>query len=538
MGGFAYSFYSLMIRSCLAAGLAMGAAIFAAPGTSHADSQKRVALVIGNGDYKIAPHLDSPANDARAIAETLRKLSFDVVDGYDLDVSQMRKAVSDFSAALPDAKSAVVFYAGHGVSVDNEDFLLPVDIDLKSPADLDNSAISMSLLLKDMKREERANIVLLDACRDNPFADELARNRTPAAIGLRGLSAIQGERARGTLIAFATDPNSTALDGVQGRHSPFTEALLNHLPDPGAPIDTVMMRVRSEVWEKTKHMQRPWVFSSLVSEFSFNPRVGTAAPEAAAPEGWLVRLNWERESLLWESARHSNLSVDYQAYLDAFPNGLFAPMAKNRIALLGSAPTTARAPEATPPTSPASPSEKELKGEIGTYLTEQYLRLEAVDRREIQVRLRVLGYYTGAIDGSFNEQTRQAIEEWQKKHQVVPTGMLGPVEIAAMQAESEEMYQRYLDSQPEKPNAQPEKPDAQPEKPDAQPEKPNAQPENPQATPSVQAPATGYHYQPYHYYRYQPHHYRRYAYRYRRHRHYYALYGGDGIFSFLSHFGF
>ena len=166
------------------------------------------------------------------------------------------------------------------------------------------------------------------------------------------------------------------------------------------------------------------------------------------------------------------------------------------------------------------------------------MRLEAVDRREIQVRLRVLGYYTGAIDGSFNEQTRQAIEEWQKKHQVVPTGMLGPVEIAAMQAESEEMYQRYLNSQPEKPNAQPEKPDAQPEKPDAQPEKPNAQPENPQATPSVQAPATGYHYQPYHYYRYQPHHYRRYAYRYRRHRHYYALYGGDGIFSFLSHFGF
>ena len=177
MRGFAYSFYSLTIRSCLAAGLAIGAAMFAAPGTAHADSEKRVALVIGNGDYKIAPHLDNPANDARAIAETLRKLGFEVVDGYDLDVSQMRKAVSDFSAALPDAKSAVVYYAGRGVSVDDEDFLLPVDIDLKSPADLDISAISMSLVLKDMKREERVNIVLLDACRDNPFADELARNK-------------------------------------------------------------------------------------------------------------------------------------------------------------------------------------------------------------------------------------------------------------------------------------------------------------------------------------------------------------------------
>ena len=177
MRGFAYSFYSLTIRSCLAAGLAIGAAMFAAPSTAHADSEKRVALVIGNGDYKIAPHLDNPANDARAIAETLRKLGFEVVDGYDLDVSQMRKAVSDFSAALPQAKSAVVYYSGHGVSVDDEDFLLPVDIDLKSPTDLDISAISLPMVLKQMKLEERVNIVLLDACRDNPFMHELARNK-------------------------------------------------------------------------------------------------------------------------------------------------------------------------------------------------------------------------------------------------------------------------------------------------------------------------------------------------------------------------
>jgi hypothetical protein len=520
MRGFVYSFYSLTIRSCLAAGLAIGAALFAPPGTAHADSEKRVALVIGNGGYKIAPHLDNPANDARAIAETLRKLGFEVVDGYDLDVSEMRKAVSDFSATLPDAKSAVVYYAGHGVSVDGEDFLLPVDIDLKSPADLKIGAIDMSLVLEDMKREERVNIVLLDACHDNPFADELARSKTPAAIGPRGLSPIQGELARGTLIAFATDPNSTALDGVQGRHSPFTEALLNHLADPGAPIDTVMMRVRTEVWEKTKHMQRPWVHSPLIGEFSFNPRAATAAPEDTP---WLVRLNWERESLLWESARHSNLSADYQAYLDAFPNGLFAPMAKNRIAALAAAPTTTWAPEAAPPTGPAGPSEKELKAEIGTYDTEKNLRFEAADRKEIQARLQVLQYYTGAIDGSFNEQTRQAIEEWQKKHQFVPTGMLGPVEIAALQAESEEMYQLYLKEPPEEPVAQPENP--------------QAAPTVLTYTPSVQAPATGHHYQSYHY---RPYRYHYYAYHYRRHRHYYAFrgpYDGGGIFSIFNHFG-
>jgi len=288
MRGFAYSFYSLTIRSCLAAGLAIGAAMFAAPSTAHADSEKRVALVIGNGDYKIAPHLDNPANDARAIAETLRKLGFEVVDGYDLDVSRMRKAVSDFSAALPQAKSAVVYYSGHGVSVDDEDFLLPVDIDLKSPTDLDISAISLPMVLKQMKLEERVNIVLLDACRDNPFVQELARNKTPSAIGPRGLSPIQGELARGTLIAFATDPNSTAQDGVQGEHSPFTEALLNHLPDPGAPIDTVMMRVRSEVWEKNQtHAAALGVFFAgqrvFVQSSSWDGRADHARGRVARP---------------------------------------------------------------------------------------------------------------------------------------------------------------------------------------------------------------------------------------------------------------
>ena len=134
------------------------------------------------------------------------------------------------------------------------------------------------------------------------------------------------------------------------------------------------------------------------------------------------------------------------------------------------------------------------------------MRLEAVDRKEIQARLQVLRYYTGPIDGSFNEQTRQAIAEWQKKRQIAPTGMLGPVEIAALQAESEEMYQAYLKEPPEEP--------------DAQPENPQATPRVLSYTPSVQAPATARHYQSYHYqsYHYRYHHY---AYHYRRHRHYY-----------------
>ena len=204
---------------------------------------------------------------------------------------------------------------------------------------------------------------------------------------------------------------------------------------------------------------------------------------------------------------------------------MFAPMAKNRIASLGSAPTTTRAPEAAPPTGPAGPSEKELKAEIGTFDTEKSLRFEVADRKEIQERLQVLRYYNGAIDGSFNEQTRLAIAEWQKKREVASTGMLGPVEVAALRAESEEMYQRYLNSQPEKPDAQPE---------------------NPQATPSVQTPATGYHqsyhYQPYHYQVY--HHHATTTAPLRRHyyhslwwRLWWGVWWGHSIFSILGHFG-
>ena len=129
----------------------------------------------------------------------------------------MRAKVSEFSAALPNARSAVVYYAGHGISVDEENYLIPTDIALKSPTDLDLNAISVSLLLKQMKRDDRVNIVILDACRDNPFAAALARQKTRALVVERGLTRIDGDLARGTLIAFASDPKSTALDGPPGR---------------------------------------------------------------------------------------------------------------------------------------------------------------------------------------------------------------------------------------------------------------------------------------------------------------------------------
>ncbi len=156
------------------------------PALAGVQAEKRVALVIGNGAYQNAPRLDNAVLDARAVANAFRKLGFEVVDGYDLDIAGMRAKVGEFSGDLPGAKSAVIYYAGHGISVDEENYLIPTDIALRSPTDLDLGAISVSLVLKQMKREDRVNVVILDACRDNPFAEALARSKTRSIVGSGG----------------------------------------------------------------------------------------------------------------------------------------------------------------------------------------------------------------------------------------------------------------------------------------------------------------------------------------------------------------
>ena len=447
-------FRFVRISSAFAA-LAAFLVFVALPGPAAADTDKRVALVIGNGAYKTAPQLDNPPLDAKAVAASLKRLGFQVIEGYDLTMAQMRTTVGQFSAALPDAKAAIVYYAGHGVSVDEENYLLPTDIVLRSPADLDFGAISISLILKQMKREDRVNVVILDACRDNPFAADLARSVTRSVVGVRGLSRVDGDLARGTLIAFASDPKSTALDGLPGEHSPFTKALIDHLEDPAVSIDTVMNRVRSEVWETTKNKQLPWVNTSIIGEFSLNPQavtttaVASLGPSAASPAPSPAPGDkFSQENLIWESAQHSNLAGDYQAYLDAYPNGVFAPMAKNRIASLTAAPESSGRVAPIVPEAPAAVPPPALKGEIGTIETEKALKLSIADRKEIQQRLVVMEFYSGPTSGVFGDKTRAAIADWQKGHQATPTGLLGPLQLAALKAESEGSYQRVLSAQP------------------------------------------------------------------------------------------
>jgi uncharacterized caspase-like protein len=431
-----------------------GITLLAGLAFAGAPEGKRVALVIGNGAYENTVRLDNPLPDARAVAGAFRKLGFEVIDGYDLDAAHMRAKVSAFSSALPDASSAVIYYAGHGVSVDEENYLIPTDIVLKSPTDLDLGAISVSLLLKQMKREERVNIVILDACRDNPFAQELAKHKTRAVIGERGLSRIEGDLARGTLIAFASDPKSTALDGPAGQHSPFTGAFLNHVADAGVSIDTVMSRVRAEVWEQTRHNQLPWVNTSLIGDYALNPEPAPQAavePEKAPPPTSPPTATGDlqsHEDLLWTSAQHSNLVADYQAYLDAFPNGVFAQMARNRIAVLAGAGAPAMAPTQTAVASVEPVAAPDRNLEVGTVETEKALKLTPADEKEIQQRLTVLDVYKGAPSGVLDSPTRSALADWQKAHGYAPSAFLGSTQLAALRAESADGYQKLLAAQP------------------------------------------------------------------------------------------
>jgi len=226
--------------------------------------EKRVALVIGNGDYRSAPKLVNPPNDAADIVQALRKLKFEVIEGRNLDHAGMDGAVRQFGRALDGADLALFYYAGHGLQVDGKNYLVPVDAKLERPADLALDAVDIDVVLAQMEAAKRVNLIFLDACRDNPFARSLARSLGARSTSVgQGLAAIQS--AVGTMITYATQPNNVALDG-KGRNSPFTTALLKNIATPGLEIDALLKRVRADVMTLTHDQQVPWNHSSLVGD--------------------------------------------------------------------------------------------------------------------------------------------------------------------------------------------------------------------------------------------------------------------------------
>jgi uncharacterized caspase-like protein len=430
---------------------AIAATTLALTFSANAAPERRVALVVGNAAYQDVPALANPVTDAKAVSAALKRLGFEVVEGYDLKNDAMRVTLGEFAAKLDGAKAALVYYAGHGVAVGDENYLLPTDTVLKSEADLDFRTVNVNLVLRQMQREERVNILILDACRDNPFAKELARSvaasgrvRTRSVDISSGLGAMETQGSSGILIAFATDPRSVALDGGLGGNSPFTSALLKHMETPGVSISTVMDRVREEVWNGTDKKQKPWVNTSIIGEFMLNPsasKVASLPPANNAVIGDVARQpvgqgldRAQMDVKMWESAEKANTAEDYQAYLDAFPTGQFAQFAKNRIAKFKAAAVSAGKGEA---------SEDELKVP-GTPKTENTIGLDNDGRREIVTRLKAIGFEPGRLRGKFDPNNRRAIAAWQTSRQLPTTGYFTAAQKLALETQSEEAYQLAL----------------------------------------------------------------------------------------------
>lgn len=247
-----------------------------------ADDGARVALIIGNGAYRHAPRLINPVNDANDMARELRQIGFDTQVVIDADVMAMEQAIRTFGERLRrDSDSAgIFFYAGHAVQSGGVNYLLPVDADIRGESELRRKAIALQEILETIEdARNRFNMVVLDACRDNPFAGSFRS----ASRGLVRTSSAPPE----TLVVYATDEGNVAADGT-GRNSPFTEALLANLTTPGLDVELMIRRVTADVQRATGNAQRPWRYSSVTSEFYLVPPAVAAAqavpPQRVVPE--------------------------------------------------------------------------------------------------------------------------------------------------------------------------------------------------------------------------------------------------------------
>jgi len=233
--------------------------------------RRRIALVIGNGAYAHVTALRNPPNDARAVAGSLRTLGFEVTEGIDLDRGGMQKMTGSFLRDAARAHTALVYYAGHGVQIDGHNYLVPVDVQLKPGMNPAETMTDMDSILAGLDDQVRTNILIFDACRNNPVAQQVASAEPGRAIAVgAGLAAPTsiGSGATygaGTLIAFATAPGQVALDG-EGSNSPFSAALSRHIGTPGIEVQQMLTRVRAEVVAATKSKQVPWTNSALLGE--------------------------------------------------------------------------------------------------------------------------------------------------------------------------------------------------------------------------------------------------------------------------------
>ena len=286
---------------------------------SSAHAEQRIALVIGNGAYPEAS-LDNPVRDAIDVSARLRSLGFEVVQATDADLATMQDRLLEFIERIELGATAMVYYAGHGIQADGRNYLLPVDASFRSEQSLRFEALEVADILEELERSGSGiNLVVLDACRNNPFARSYRG-------GSRGLAVM--DAAAGTLIAYATAPGAVASDG-SGANGLYTQEFLNALSMPGLKVEEVFKQVRIQVARASNGEQIPWESSSLTGDFVFNPSESQTTPQlvARAPG----ETPPDTEALYWASIVDSADPILFEDYLNQFPDGTFASIATRRI---------------------------------------------------------------------------------------------------------------------------------------------------------------------------------------------------------------
>lgn len=324
----------------------------------------RVALVIGNSAYPLVP-LRNPANDARDIAAKLKRLGFDVIVRTDVRQKEMLRSLTEFGDKVQAGTEVLFFYAGHGMQVRGKNYLIPIDAEIRNESSVSSEAVDVDQLL-DKLAPARLSMVILDACRNNPFERRFRG-------GGQGLAQINAPT--GTLIAYATAPGKVAADG-EGRNGLYTSELLAAMDVPGIKIEDVFKRVRANVVRKSGEAQTPWESSSLTGDFYFT--------QGSLPQGTTdnrASLLNDAETALWSAVERGGSEDDYAAYLGRYPNGKYLALAEQRYQKLKERNRLAETEEARRRTEMLAQTERDNRQRYERLLAEGDEALKSRDRK-------------------------------------------------------------------------------------------------------------------------------------------------------------
>lgn len=362
-------------------------------------TERRVALVIGNGAYSHVPRLQNPTNDALDLAQTLRRIGFEVTEAIDLDYRDMRLAVRDFSEQAENADIALLYYAGHGIEIENTNYLIPINAELKRASDVEFEALRLDALLSALAAPKGLKIVLIDACRDNPFRVSMRQSGATRSIG-RGLARIE---PTGVVVGYAARGGTYALDGHQ-RNSPYAMALMEHLETPGLELGKLFRKVRDSVFEVTEQQQEPFVYGSLpghdiylVDPLPVAMPIPVPVAEAPPPAPILDDQELSRDFAVTSERQSPTAWRSFLQKHQVHEGHPLLELAEERMAALLLDRDIDRG---------YSIGEPWLATAVRSG---EQISLTRQDRQLIQQSLNMMGFDTGGVDGQFGPKSRRAI---------------------------------------------------------------------------------------------------------------------------------